>query len=209
MRDAHFYGRLLLHAGHYDAAAVQFQRGRLLAHTAGSNFVAWLVGVLDAMRLMATGQAAEAERVLGDTLKLDLSLLAEGDMAGHWTNTGLALGLQGRWAEARPALWRGLRGAVAVYNYLPLIEVLPAIALGLAHSEPPRLELAAQTAGLALGQPYYATGRHFQDATGRALAQMMPAPPSNIAAAQARGRALPLWPAAEALLAEITALGWG
>ncbi len=209
MRDAHFYGRLLLHAGHYEEAATQFQRGRLMARTYNSNFVAWLVGVLDAIRLMALGRAAEAERVLNDTLQLDLSLLAEGDMAGHWTNTGLALGLQGRWAEARLALWRGLRGAVAVYNYLPLMEALPAIALALAHSDPPRLELAAQTSGVALGQPYYATGRHFQDSTGHALAQLMTAlPADDAAAAQARGRALPLWAAATALLAEITALGW-
>ena len=209
MRDAHFYGRLLLHGGHYDEAAVQFQRGRFMAQANDSNFIAWLVRVLDAIRLMAIGRPAEAEQVLSDALKLNLSLLAEGDMAGHWTNTGLALALQGRWADARPALWRGLRGAIAVYNYLPLIEVLPAIALTLAHSDPPRLELAAQTSGLALGQPYYATGRHFQDSTGHALALALTAlPPAIAAVAQARGRALPLWPAAEALLDEITALGW-
>ena len=210
MRDAHFYGRLLLHGGHYDEAAVQFQRGRLMARAHGSNFVAWLVGVLDAMRLMAGGQAAEAERVLGDTLQLDLSLLAEGDMAGHWTNTGLAVALQGRWDEARPALWRGLRGAIAVYNYLPLIEVLPGVALALAAADPPHLTRAAELRGLLQGQPYFAAGQHFHDIAGRRLADALSAlPPDAAHAAEARGRALPLWPAAEALLAEITALGWG
>ena len=209
MRDAHFYGRLLLHGGHYDEAAVHFQRGRLMAHTYGSNFVAWLVGVLDAMRLMAIGQAAEAERILGDTLKLDLSLLAEGDMAGHWTNAGLALALQGRWAEARPALWRGLRGAIAVYNYLPLIEVLPGVALALAVADPPHVTRAAELRGLLQGQPYYAAGQHFQDIAGRRLADALSTlPPDAVRAAEERGRALPLWPAAEALLDEITVLGW-
>jgi tetratricopeptide (TPR) repeat protein len=210
MRDAHFYGRLLLHSGHYEEAAVQFQRGRLMAHAHGSNFVAWLVGVLDAMRLMALDRASEAERVLDDTLKLDLSLLAEGDMAGHWTNTGLALALQGRWAEARPALWRGLRGAIAVYNYLPLIEVLPGVALALAAAGLPHLTRAAELHGLLLGQPYYVAGRHFQDIAGRRLAQAVRAlPPDAAHAATERGRALPLWPTAEALLADVTALGWG
>ena len=210
MRDAHFHGRLLLHGGHYDEAAVHFQRGRLMAHTYGSNFIAWLVGVLDAMRLMAIGRATEAEQMLGDTRKLDLSLLAEGDMAGHWTNTGLSLGLQGRWVEARPALWRGLRSAIAVYNYLPLIEVLPGVALALAAADPPHAMRAAELRGLLLGQPYYVSGRHFQDMSGHLLADAVRAlPPDAARAAEERGRALPLWPAAEALLAEITALGWG
>ena len=209
MRDAHFYGRLLLHSGHYDEAAVQFQRGRLMARAYGSNFVAWLVGVLDAMRLMALDRPTEAERVLDDTLNLDLSLLAEGDMAGHWTNTGLALALQERWDEARPALWRGLRGAIAVYNYLPLIEVLPGVALTLA-ADPPHLPRAAELRGLLQGQPYYAAGQHFHDIAGRRLADAVSTlPPDAARAAEARGRVLPLWPAAEALLAEITALGWG
>lgn len=209
LRDAHFYGRLLLHTGRYDEAAVQFQRGRLMARAYGSNFVAWLVAVLDAMRLMATDQAAEAERVLDEARQLDLSLLAEGDMAGHWTNTGLSLGLQGRWAEARPALWRGLRGAVAVYNYLPLLEVLPSIALALAAGGPPHLARAAELRGLLLAQPYYTAGRHFQDTSGHLLAEAIRAlPPDEARAAEARGRRLPLWPTAEALLAEITALGW-
>ena len=63
--------------------------------------------------------------------------------------------------------------------------------------------------GLLQGQPYYAAGQHFQDIAGRRLADALSTlPPDAVRAAEERGRALPLWPAAEALLDEITVLGW-
>lgn len=197
-------GRLLCHLGRYDEAAVHFRTAQTQARANGSIFVDWLVHVLESMRLMALDDVAAAERLLLAALQLDLAQLAEGDMAGHWANLGLVYCRQGRHDAARPLLARSLRGAVNVYNYLPLIEVLQAIALLLATGRPLQLERAAELYGLLLGQPYYAEARIFHDMTGTHLAAALRALPSEVAAAAtARGRSQPLWPAAEALLAEI------
>lgn len=210
VHNIHQLGRLLCHLGRYDEAAEQFRRGLALARAVDNVWVEWLIDILNSQRLAALGELAAAEALLREALTLTPPDLAEGDMAGHWANLGLVVGRQGRWAEARPMLARGLRLAVRVYNYLPIIEVLPGIALALAATGSPQTTRAAELYGLLMAQPYYATARHFQDMSGRPLAEVLRVlPPDVAAAAEARGRSLPLWPAAEQLLADIEALGWG
>jgi tetratricopeptide (TPR) repeat protein len=202
-------GRFYCHLGQYEEAAELYQTGLALACECHSDWIEWVVHVMEGMRLLATGDLAGAERVLQAGLNLDMTKRQEGDVSGTLANLGLVLCRQGRLASAKPILARSLRLAVRVHSYLPIMEVLPGVALALAYSDPPAAERATEIYGLLMSQPYFANSQMFHDMSGKYLAEVTHSLPAEVAqTATIRGQRMDLWQASADLLAEIEKLSW-
>jgi predicted ATPase/DNA-binding SARP family transcriptional activator len=124
-----------------------------------------------------------------------------------WALAGLAAAAwgSGERDEAQAYLLKALETAVEIGAFMPLLHLLPVIALTLAEGDEPGLqERAVELYALAAKQPLVAKGPFFEDVTGmhiRAAAAALP--PDVVQAAQRRGRALDGWEAARELLAEL------
>jgi hypothetical protein len=129
------------------------------------------------------------------------------DLAGTLANLGLALCRLGRYEEAREHLLTSLELVAEAHGYLPLIELLPGIALALAHSEPLQKELAVEIYGMLQTQSYYTSSRLFAEMSGRFLQQVVDSLPAEQAqAALERGRGRELWAGTADLLTTLQSI---
>jgi tetratricopeptide (TPR) repeat protein len=129
-----------------------------------------------------------------------------------WALAGLgwaAWGLDER-DEAQAHLLQALGTVAEIRAFIPLLHLLPVIAAALADADEPGLhERALELYALSTTRPLVAKAPLFEDIAGRYVrAATASLPPEVVAAAQERGRALDWWETAEALLEELTELGW-
>jgi len=117
----------------------------------------------------------------------------------------------GQPTQAQQQFYQVLQGVVetkGIGAYLPLVHVLPGIALLMADRG--ELERAVDLYALASTQGIVANSQWFEDIAGRQIAAAAKTlPPDVVAAAEARGRARDLWETAAELLAELVERGWG
>jgi tetratricopeptide (TPR) repeat protein len=121
----------------------------------------------------------------------------------------------GKRSEAKQHILEALRLATEFRAFIPLVHLMPVIPLVLAGAEDTLTETerkvrAVEIYALAQAHPFVAKARLFEDIAGASMRSTIASlPPDVAAAAQARGRALDWWETADALLAELRALGWG
>jgi tetratricopeptide (TPR) repeat protein len=129
-----------------------------------------------------------------------------------WALAGLGCAAHGsgKLSEVRTYLLTALATVVEIGAFVPLLHLLPVIAVALVNVEDSTLkERAAELHGLATSQPLVAKSPLFEDVAGRYVkAATATLPPDVVEAAQARGRALDWWETAEVLLDELCGLGW-
>jgi predicted ATPase len=129
-----------------------------------------------------------------------------------WSRAPLARALYGlgRGAEAKRELYGALQSCVEIAAFLPLLHLLPIIAVVLADAEDSRLrERAVELYALAESRPMVAQSRLFEDIAGVYVRSgAAPLQPEVVTTAQARGRALDWWETAEAVLTELRESGW-
>lgn len=191
----------LAHLGRYAEARERSDISMALVHQYPNEWALGLNLINLGMISLATGEAETAETVLRQGLVMQEKLENGLDLSGNLANLGLALCRLGNYTEAKERLLASLQLAVSAHAYLPLIEGLPAIALALAHSEPPQVEQAAEIYGLLLSQPYYANSHLFHDMSGRCLREINESlPPDQTQAAMERGKQMEIWAAAAELL---------
>jgi hypothetical protein len=119
-----------------------------------------------------------------------------------------ALG-QGDREAARRHLSEGLQIAVQIRGFIPLLHLVPIVALLLAEEDDAAAkERAVELQALAKSHPFLAKAQLFEDIAWREVrAATADLPPEAIAAAQQRGQALDWWATAEQLLKELSVLG--
>jgi hypothetical protein len=107
-----------------------------------------------------------------------------------------------RSTEAEQHLTEALHLAVEGRLWLPLLRIMPGLALLL--SDAGQIERAVELYALASRELHVANSRWFEDVVGRHIASASTALSSEVVdAAKARGRARDLWATAEELLAEL------
>jgi hypothetical protein len=96
-----------------------------------------------------------------------------------------------------------MRAALENRSFVPLITILPSIALLCIQQS--TIEQAIELYTLALKYPYVANSQWFDDVAGKEIQAAADAlPPDRAAAAQERGRQRDLWQTAAELLAQFT-----
>jgi tetratricopeptide (TPR) repeat protein len=108
---------------------------------------------------------------------------------------------------AQAYLVEGLRIALEMKNFIPLLSVMPIIPLLLADRG--QKERAVELYALAASQPFVSNSPLFEAIAGRHIAALAAhpegIPPEVVQAAQARGRARDMWATAAELLEELAA----
>jgi len=113
----------------------------------------------------------------------------------------------GNRSEAQGHLFEALGIAVDMGAFVPLLHLMPIIAVVLADAG--EVERAVELYALAETHPFVANSRLFEDIAGRFVEAAAAAlPPDVVEAAQARGQALDWWDTAAELLDELPKLGW-
>jgi tetratricopeptide (TPR) repeat protein len=156
-------------------------------------------------------RVAEAEQALTESVAAFRAIGARDHEAWSLAGLGRAQYGLGNRAEAQQHLIEALRIAVEIGAFIPLLHIVPLIALLLADGECDALtERAVGLYGLAASHPFVANSQLFEDITGKQVAAAAAVlPPEVVGAAQSRGRALDWWETATALLEELPELGWG
>jgi hypothetical protein len=154
---------------------------------------------------MATGELETAEQVLQTARQLQARLDNQMDMAGTLANLGLALCRLGRYQEAKAHLLASLELVVKGHAYLPLIELLPAIALALAQGDTAQQIQAVTIYGMLQSQPYYANSKLFNATSGRFLQTIVHSLPTEQAqTALEQGHNKDLWAGTAELLVTLS-----
>ncbi len=153
---------------------------------------------------------AEAQEWLEKSVKIYRTV--EHYLAKEWMTFSLAAlgraacGL-GDLEAAQSHLVEGLRIALDMKNFIPLLFVMPIISLFVADRG--QKERAVELYALAASQPLVSKSPLFEAIAGRHIAAVVAhsedMPPEVIQAAQARGRARDMWATATELLEELTA----
>ena len=106
---------------------------------------------------------------------------------------------------ARAHLVEGLRIALDMKNFIPLLFVMPIIPLVLADQG--QKERAVELYALSASQPFVSNSPLFKEIVGRHIAAAAATLPPEVAqAAQARGQARDMWDTAAELLEELSAM---
>jgi tetratricopeptide (TPR) repeat protein len=137
------------------------------------------------------------------------------DMVQHnttWALAGLGRAEYGRGNrdQAQQRLLEALEIAVELRTLIPLLHLVPIVALVLADAEEAGLKIrAAELHGLCMSHPFLSRAQLFEDIAWRQIRAGTASLPSDVvAAAQERGRALDWWATAEALLRELRGWRW-
>jgi tetratricopeptide (TPR) repeat protein len=190
------------HLGQYEQARVQVETSlaisRELNHQMGIGAGCFMLGSV----ALAEDAYAEAWR-----------LLEEGIAVSHWIGyraaldqglavLGYALCGLGQLPQAERHSYEALRSFAEIRSFLPLLLVLPGIALLLADRG--EKERAVELYALASRYPLVANSRWFEDVAGKHIAAVAATlPPEVVAAVQERGRARDLDAAVAELLDEL------
>jgi predicted ATPase/DNA-binding SARP family transcriptional activator len=200
---AHMY----LHLGRYQEAEQQITSGLDLAKQLKNLRTIGFGLILKGMAQLIANQLDEAEQTLEEGLRYVYD--NQSNQAGMLANLGLVLARKGDTSRAKCCLFSSLKIAVTTHSFLALIEVLPGIALVLAHDTPPDPERAVELHGLLLAQPIFANSQLYTDMSGKALSAIAQSLPSAFAqSALRRGGAMEIWVAAASLMDELTQQGW-
>jgi predicted ATPase/DNA-binding SARP family transcriptional activator/Tfp pilus assembly protein PilF len=159
---------------------------------------------------LAEGQYEEAEPPLQTSIAVSHTSTLRKTEAEALAALGRAAHGLGGPEEAHAHFFEALEIVVEIRLFIPLLQVLPMIAVVLVDADDPHLKArGVQLYALARSLPFVAKAQLFEDVAGRHIkAATASLPPEVVAAAQERGRALDWWETAEALLEELTELGW-
>jgi len=208
---ATFRGKLDMYVGGYADACSEAHKALVTGLKMHNPYlVGRSHGILGWIAL-AEQRYAEAERRLTESLE---AWREQNDQEYQaWALAGLGATAQAlkRPAEARRTLLAALEIVTDIRAFIPLLHLIPVIPALLIEEDAPSLkERAVELAALAESNPFIAKGRLFEDIAGRGFtAACVALTPKALAAAQARGQALDWWVAADDLLSELQALGWG
>jgi tetratricopeptide (TPR) repeat protein len=208
---ATFKGQLDTYVGRYARARSGAQRALAGAQETENP---WLLGRSHGILgwvMLAEREYTGAERSLLESLQA----WRENNDAEYEAWALAALGASahglGRAAEARRYVMEALEIVTRIRAFIPLLHLMPVVSLVLVDEDAPSLKgRAVELWALANSHPFIANGQLFEDVSGRTLttaAEMLA--PEAIADAQARGRTLDWWAAADALVVELQELGWG
>lgn len=188
-----------LHAGNYETAASLLHEGR--EYLSLSTFP-W-VRILQA--------------VYAEALSLTQKIFDEYPSGNRehraWAQVPMAYALYklDRAAEARQTLIQCLQTCLAIQAFLPLMQLMPIIAVVLADGADEQLSVrAVELYALAESLPFVNKSQLFADLAGKPMAAVASTLLVDVVeAARARGSALEWWPTAESLVSELMELGWG
>jgi predicted ATPase/DNA-binding SARP family transcriptional activator len=195
-------GDAKIHLGRYEQAWALGQMGCTLSREIGYR---WGMGV--SLRLLGCVMLAEeAYATARGLLQESVVVLQE---TGEWNSVALTLAVLGLAArglgqslQAQQHLSEALRTTTEIGAFLPLVRVLPAMALLLADRGEP--ERAVELYALASRYPFVANSRWFEAVTGRHIADVAATlPPEGVAVARERGRVRDLNATVLELLAEL------
>jgi tetratricopeptide (TPR) repeat protein len=209
-----------LHMGDYDRACSQAQESLTLCQN--KRLWAYILGSAQAKSILgraafARRDYAAAQRWFEESYSSFQKLFEDHRLqnVGEENNFGQALACLGyverrlnQIAQAQRHFLEALRLGMQHEHFLPLIHVLPGIALLFADQG--EVEQSVELYALASTLDMVANSKWFADIAGDEIAQMAEQLPVEVVeTAKARGRELDLWETAKALLVELKELGWG
>jgi tetratricopeptide (TPR) repeat protein len=193
-------GTAKVHLGRYAQARSQGHRSLALSRKLGNRRETG-----HSLRLLGSvalaGKAyAEAQELLQESDVVYREIGQRHGLSMTLVVLGYAARARGQLFQAREHLCEALRTATGIWAVIPLVEVLPVMALLLADRG--ETERAVELYALASRYPFVANSRWFEDVAGRYIAAIAATlPPDVVAAAQERGRARDL----EATILELVA----
>jgi predicted ATPase/DNA-binding SARP family transcriptional activator len=206
---ATFAAKLDLYTGQYGAARAHAQRALGADLEVHDPFILGRAYGVIGWSELAEGRYGEAVQSLEDSVAAFRAYNDQEYVAWSLTALGLALCRLGEREQAHLRLLEALQITVTMRAFIPLLHLMPVFSRALAETDDSRLvERGLELYALAESHPFVARAQLFSGIAGQHIDEIAEnRDAETVEATRRRGRALDWWQAAEALLAELRALG--